>query len=106
MRRRELRPAGSAVRDLAEQLAPPTTLAAVQGIWAQAAGEAFAAQCTPVAEAGGTLTVTCSSAVWAQELDLLAGPVLERLDAELGPGRITALRCRTAAPRGGGRPPR
>jgi predicted nucleic acid-binding Zn ribbon protein len=94
------RPAGEAVRDLADRLAPPTTLAAVQRAWPQAAGEAFAAQSEPTGEAGGVVTVTCSSAVWAQELDLLSAEVVARLNAALGEGRIRALRCRAVGPRG------
>ena len=62
-------------------------------------GEAFAPHARPTGEAGGTLTVTCSSAVWAHELDLLAPAVVERLDALLGPGRVRALRCQTVPAR-------
>ena len=68
-RRRTPRPASDAIRDLADRLAPATTLAAVQRAWPEAAGEAFAAQSEPTGEAGGVVTVTCSSAVWAQELE-------------------------------------
>jgi predicted nucleic acid-binding Zn ribbon protein len=104
-RRRTPRPASSAIRDLADRLAPATTLAVVQRAWPQAAGEAFAAQSEPTGEAGGVVTVTCSSAVWAQELDLLSGEVIARLNAALGEDRITGLRCRSVGPRtAGGRP--
>lgn len=98
-RRRAPRPAASAIRDLTDRLAPATTLAAVQRAWPEAAGEAFAGQSEPTGEAGGVVTVTCSSAVWAQELDLLSGEVIGRLNAVLGEGRITGLRCRSVGPR-------
>ena len=57
-------------------------------MWPAAAGEAFAAASEPVAERDGTVTVACTSAVWAQELDLLSERVLERLN-----GRARAPRA-------------
>jgi hypothetical protein len=39
--------------------------------------------------------VICESAVWAQELDLMAGELIPRLNALLGVERIRRLRCRT-----------
>ena len=57
--------------------------------------EALAAVATPTAEARGSLTVTCSSAVWAQELDLMATTLVERLNAALGDDLIRSLRCQS-----------
>ena len=51
----------------------------------------------PTAERGGTLTITCRSSVWAQELDLMAPELIAKLNGLIGEGRITALRC-VAAP--------
>jgi len=76
-------------------LAPATTLARVQEVWERAAGPAIAAAARPTAERDGALTVTCAAAVWAQELDLMAGELIPRLNAELGTEAITQLRCRT-----------
>lgn len=101
-RRRTPRPMAEAIRELTERVAPATTLASVQRVWPEAAGEAFAAQSEPTGEAGGVVTVTCSSAVWAQELDLLSGEVVGRLNAALGEDRITGLRCRSVGPRAAG----
>lgn len=70
----------AAVRDRA---APPTPLAAIQVVWPKVAGEAIGKEATPVAERDGVVTVSCRSAVWAQELDLLAPDLLERLNEEL-----------------------
>jgi predicted nucleic acid-binding Zn ribbon protein len=39
--------------------------------------------------------VTCSAAVWAQELDLMAGELIPRLNAAIGTEAIRELRCRT-----------
>jgi predicted nucleic acid-binding Zn ribbon protein len=100
MRRREPRPAGRAVAALAERLAPLTLLADVQRVWSDAVGDVVAAQAEPTGERDGVLLVTCSSAVWAQELDLMAPDLVGRLNGLLNADRVRALRCRTVSPRG------
>ena len=92
MRRRGPRPLAAALDQLTADLAPATLLAEVQRAWPQATGEAFAAQSQPVAERDGVITVACSSAVWAQELDLLSERVVERLNGELGRPAVRGLR--------------
>jgi predicted nucleic acid-binding Zn ribbon protein len=79
-RPRSLAGAIAAVRD---RTAPATPLAAIQTAWPQVAGDAVAAEATPVRERDGLVTVSCRSAVWAQELDLLAPDLLERLNGVL-----------------------
>jgi predicted nucleic acid-binding Zn ribbon protein len=54
-----------------------------------------AAAANPTAERDGVLTVTCTAAVWAQELDLLACELIPRLNAALGSQSVHELRCRT-----------
>jgi predicted nucleic acid-binding Zn ribbon protein len=100
MRRREPRPAGRAVQALAERLAPLTLLADVQRVWEDAVGAVIAAQAEPTGEHDGVLVVTCSSAVWAQELDLMAPDLIAQLNGLLGAERVRALRCRAVAARG------
>jgi len=39
--------------------------------------------------------VTCTAAVWAQELDLMADELVLGLNAALGDETIRELRCRT-----------
>jgi predicted nucleic acid-binding Zn ribbon protein len=92
VRRRAPRPLAKALERLTAELAPATLLAEVQRAWAEAAGDAFAAQSEPVAERDGVITVACSSAVWAQELDLLSERVVERLNGELGRPVVQGLR--------------
>jgi len=99
VRRRGPRPAGLALEALTARLAPATLLAEVQRVWPEATGPALAAQATPVAERGGTVTVACASAVWAQELDLLSEPVLERLNEALGRPAVAGLRVQARPPR-------
>jgi predicted nucleic acid-binding Zn ribbon protein len=89
------RPLSRALTGLTRALAPATTLARVQEIWEPATGPAIAASARPTAERNGVLDVTCEAAVWAQELDLMAGELIPRLNAALGAEAIHELRCRT-----------
>jgi predicted nucleic acid-binding Zn ribbon protein len=79
---------------------PATLLALVQEAWPQVAGETLAAEADPVAEREGVLTVRCSSAAWAQELELMAPELLERLADRIGPaaqGTVERIRFRTGS---------
>jgi predicted nucleic acid-binding Zn ribbon protein len=100
MSRRSPRPAATAFARVVDELAPATLLAEVQRVWAAVVGEVVAAEATPTAERAGTLTVTCKSAVWAQELDLMGPDVCTRLNAVLGREAVAGLRCSAAPPRG------
>jgi predicted nucleic acid-binding Zn ribbon protein len=93
--RRAPRSLSVALEGLTRTLAPATTLARVQEIWESTAGPAIAQAARPTAERDGVLTVTCSAAVWAQELDLMAGDLTQSLNAALGADTIRELRCRT-----------
>ena len=93
MSRAAPRPLALALEDLRARLAPATPLAAVQRAWADAAGSVVAREATPVSERGGVVTVACRSAVWAQELDLLAPTILEGLNARLDGVQVRSLRC-------------
>jgi predicted nucleic acid-binding Zn ribbon protein len=81
--------------DLASRIAPATTLALVQQVWASAVGPAIAAAARPTGERDGVLTVTCEASVWAQEIDLMGRELIPRLNAAIGHEAISALRCRT-----------
>ncbi len=70
-------------RDLA---APKTGLASVQAAWAGAVGAQIAEVAQPISERSGTLTVECTNAMWAQELDLMQAQLLERLAGGAGGG--------------------
>jgi predicted nucleic acid-binding Zn ribbon protein len=78
---------------LRDDLAPATLLAEVQRAWPAAVGELIAAEAAPTAERAGVITVSCSAAVWAQELDLMAPTILARLNEQLAGGRVERLRC-------------
>lgn len=97
MRRRAPRPLAEALGSLQESLAPATLLAEVQRLWPRVAGAAIAREATPVSERAGVVTVACSAAVWAHELDLMSPLLIERLNAELRSGEVRRLRCVTGA---------
>jgi predicted nucleic acid-binding Zn ribbon protein len=92
-RRRSPRPLVLALEPLQDRWAPETPLARIQRAWDGVVGDHIAAQAKPVSERGGTLTVACASATWAQELDLMAPDLLSRLNALPGGGTVTRLRC-------------
>ena len=91
--RRGPRSMDAAFGSLADDLAPETLLAKVQRVWSGAVGEAIAAEAQPSAERGGTITISCSASVWAQELDLMAPQIIPRVNAQLSSGSVQRLRC-------------
>lgn len=94
---------GAALEAARAEAAPKTLLAAVQAAWRQVAGDAVAEQAEPVSERDGVVTVACRSATWAQELDLMAPELTERLRSKLpaeGPaGALERLRFTADAAR-------
>lgn len=97
MSRRAPRPLSEALAPLQQALAPATLLAEVQRVWPSATGEAIAREAAPVSERGGVVTVACSASVWAQELDLMAPLLIEKLNAAIAAGEVRRLRCVTGA---------
>jgi len=95
VRRAAPRSLATALDALTCTLAPASTLARVQEVWERTAGPEIAAAAHPTAERDGVLTITCAAAVWAHELDLMAGDLLPRLNDALGADGIRELRCRT-----------
>jgi predicted nucleic acid-binding Zn ribbon protein len=81
-----------ALEGLIGALPPPTLLAEVQRAWPRAAGDAFARATEPVRERDGVVWVSCASAAWAQELDLMSERVVARLNATLGREAVSGLR--------------
>jgi predicted nucleic acid-binding Zn ribbon protein len=97
MRRRAPRPLAAALGGVSREMAPATLLARVQAAWPDAVGDVVAREATPVSEHDGALSVVCRSAVWANELELLAPEILEKLNASLGGpagGPLTGLRTK------------
>jgi predicted nucleic acid-binding Zn ribbon protein len=81
-----------ALEGVVGDVAPATLLARVQQAWPEVAGPGLGAAAAPVSERDGTVTVACESGVWAQELELLGGDLLARLNAALDGPRVDKLR--------------
>lgn len=92
MRRSRPRRAAEALEPVAAASAPRTQLGAIQAVWTDAVGEGIAAAARPTSFSGDELTVSCESATWAQELDLLSAKLMDalskRLAGEQMPARI------------------
>jgi predicted nucleic acid-binding Zn ribbon protein len=92
-RRRSPRTLTFALDALQDRVAPASALGEIQRVWARAVGPAIAAEAVPTAERAGVLTVSCSAAVWAQELDLMGSSILTRLNVLLKSTQVKRLRC-------------
>jgi predicted nucleic acid-binding Zn ribbon protein len=79
------------------EVAPGSPLAAVQSVWKEAVGERIAAVTEVVDEREGVLTVECTSAVWAQELELMAPRIMARLKKEIGDSAPEKMRFRAGS---------
>jgi predicted nucleic acid-binding Zn ribbon protein len=99
MYRRSPRSLALALDQMRDDLGPATPLAEVQRVWSEAVGATIAGEATPTSERGGVLTVSCSSSVWAQELDLMAPVLIEQLNARLRGVQLSRLRCVALLPR-------
>ena len=84
MRRRGPRPLADALANITRALEPQTPIARVQRAWGETAGSTIREEAEPTSERAGTVTVTCRSSVWAQELALLAPDLQQRLNDALG----------------------
>jgi predicted nucleic acid-binding Zn ribbon protein len=91
--RRAPRSLEHALDDLSDELAPATLLGDVQRVWSATVGPSIAAQAQPTADRGGVVTISCAASVWAQELDLMAPQIIERLNVALGERSVQRLRC-------------
>jgi predicted nucleic acid-binding Zn ribbon protein len=93
MRRLAPRPIALALDRVRAEWEPDTLLAAVQRVWLSTVGQTIAEAAQPTSERSGVLTVACTAAVWAQELDLMGPTIIERLNEALPSGGISRLRC-------------
>ena len=84
MKRLAPRPLAAALASVTRSLEPQTPIARVQRAWRETAGATIVEEAEPVSERAGTVTVACRSAVWAQELSMLAPDLLSRLNGALG----------------------
>lgn len=69
----------------------PVAEARVFADWPSLVGSDIAAHCQPVSLRDGELRLAAESTTWATQLRLLAGTLLSRLVAELGPHVVTRV---------------
>jgi predicted nucleic acid-binding Zn ribbon protein len=102
-RREDPQPLSAAVEGLISEQgwAAAAATGSVFGRWAQIVGPDLAAHTTPETLADGELIVAADSTAWATQLRLLAGPLVRRLNDELGDGAVRRVKVRgpAAAPR-------
>jgi predicted nucleic acid-binding Zn ribbon protein len=72
----------------------PIASARVFTDWAKLVGPEVAAHCRPASLTAGELKVEAESTAWATQLRMLAGTVLARLVAQLGPEVVTKVHFR------------
>jgi predicted nucleic acid-binding Zn ribbon protein len=89
---KEPRQIADALARVTARAAPATTIARLQGSWESVAGPVIAAEAEPVSERDGVVTVACRSAVWANELELLAPGLVEGLNKALGAPAVGSFR--------------
>lgn len=82
-RRKQPKPIGGPLDRLTADLAPATPLARIQAVWPNAVGDRISAACDPEDEQEGILTVSCESAVWAQQLTMMQSEILDKLEGLL-----------------------
>jgi predicted nucleic acid-binding Zn ribbon protein len=95
---KEPRQLTEALARVTARAAPATTIARLQGLWESVAGPLIAAEAEPISERGGVVTVACRSAVWANELELLAPDLVDRLNEALGTPAVASLRLVVGRP--------
>jgi predicted nucleic acid-binding Zn ribbon protein len=96
VRRTGPRPVAFALEGFTADVAPATTIAAVQRVWHQAA-MGFADHAQPTSERDGVITVKCSEAVWASEMNLMQELIVSRLNEALGRPLVRRLRVQANA---------
>lgn len=80
---RDLARVDNALDRVLARAAPRTRMAQLTTVWARTLGPAIAEEAEPVSERRGQVRVSCRSSVWANELDLMAPELCERLNREL-----------------------
>ncbi|CAM5478321.1 DUF721 domain-containing protein [Streptomyces abikoensis] len=89
-------PLGAAINRLITERGweKPAAVGGVMGRWPQIVGDALALHCTPQGfdEDAHVLTVQCDSTAWATQLRLMASQLVARLNDDLGPGTVRAIK--------------
>lgn len=98
----------STIRDLVDGRGweRTTRVAKVLACWDEIVGDAVASHCRPEAVNDGELVLAAESTSWATQLRLLAPTLLAKVEEQLGPGVVTAIRVHGPTGPGWGHGPR
>ena len=90
---------GAAVRRLVAERGWETTTSAgrVMGEWDRLVGPEVSDHCRPASLLEGELVLVAESSAWATQLRLLARPLMERLNGQVGPGVVQRIVVRGPA---------
>jgi predicted nucleic acid-binding Zn ribbon protein len=93
------KPLGEAIRRLLAERGwqQRAAVGSAIGRWAEIVGPELAAHAKPEGFTDGELVVIADSTAWATQLRLLAGPLVKRLNAELGDGTVKRVKVRGPA---------
>jgi predicted nucleic acid-binding Zn ribbon protein len=91
MKRAAPRPVAFALEGVTRGLEPQTPLARIQRAWRETAKPPLGEEAEPTSERAGTVTFTCRSSVWAQELSLLSNDLKQTLNEHLGAPAATPV---------------
>jgi predicted nucleic acid-binding Zn ribbon protein len=93
------KPLGEAIRRLLAERGwqQQAAVGSAIGRWAEIVGPELAAHAKPDGFTDGELVVIADSTAWATQLRLLAGPLVKRLNAELGDGTVKRVKVRGPA---------
>ena len=94
MKRRDFRPIADYISRYKKVSAPDNYLAQIQSIWNEAVGDAIASNSHPNSERDGVVRVTCTSSVWAQELELMSPQIVEKVNEILGDSWLKGIEAR------------
>ncbi|TKV56974.1 DUF721 domain-containing protein [Nakamurella flava] len=70
------------------------TKAMLFGRWAEIVGPEVADHCVPVSLVDGALTVQAESTAWATQIRMMAGPIVKRINDQMGDRSVKRLTAR------------
>ncbi|MBG6179180.1 DciA family protein [Arthrobacter sp. CAN_A1] len=69
----------------------PVAVGSVLARWDELVGQEIALHCRPESFDGNTVLVRCDSTAWSTQLRLISPMLIQKFDAELGPGVVTRI---------------
>jgi len=80
---------------LQKRVEPKTELSALYAKWQEIAGELIAENSKPIRVSDGTVTVICTSSVWAGEIKMMSEMLIDKMNTEVQGFEVHTLNCLT-----------